>query len=125
MQDGTQPPQQSGAPYGAPAPQVYIYGPPAQKKTPIMSVLSLVFGIPSVFAAWTGIGLVATVFALVFGFVGKAKEPDARGLWLTGIILGFTGLGIAILVWIILLVLGFGLFGAFNLFSTTVPSNQY
>ena len=36
--------------------------------------------------------------AVVLGFLGKAKEPFApKGLWLTGVILGFVGIGIALM----------------------------
>ena len=35
--------------------------------------------------------------AIVLGFLGKAKEPQARGFWLTGIITGFFGVAIALL----------------------------
>ena len=38
----------------------------------------------------------------MLGFLGRRKEPQARGFWLTGIILGFVSIAIAIIYWIIL-----------------------
>jgi len=35
--------------------------------------------------------------AVVLGFIGRKKEPAAKGMWLTGIILGFVGIAIALL----------------------------
>ena len=34
---------------------------------------------------------------MVLGFLGKRKEPAAKGMWLTGIILGFVGVAIGLL----------------------------
>ncbi len=90
-----------GAPnYGAPAGSV-----PSGAKAPVLSIISLVAGILSflggaiVFIPFVGsvLQLFLPVGAIVLGFLGKAKEPHAsKGLWLTGIILGFVGLLIAI-----------------------------
>ena len=41
--------------------------------------------------------LIIPAGAVVLGFIGKSKEPAARGMWLTGIILGFVGIAIALL----------------------------
>ena len=38
--------------------------------------------------------------AVVLGFLGRSKEPQAKGMWLTGIITGFVAVGLAIIVWI-------------------------
>jgi len=35
--------------------------------------------------------------AVVLGFIGRRKEPAAKGMWLTGLILGFVGIGMALL----------------------------
>jgi len=51
--------------------------------------------------AW-GIGFLFGIAAIVLGFIGRNKEPQARGFWLTGIILGFVSLLIAIIYWIFL-----------------------
>ena len=43
--------------------------------------------------------------SIVLGFIGRNKEPQARGFWLTGIILGFVSIAIAIIYWIILAII--------------------
>jgi hypothetical protein len=89
------------APYGQPAPgYAQPYGQPAAK-SPILSILSLVGGIIGVVLnlVW-GIGFIFGVAAIILGFIGRTKEPRARGFWLTGIILGFVSVLIAIVFWI-------------------------
>ncbi|CAM5371250.1 DUF4190 domain-containing protein [Leifsonia shinshuensis] len=100
---GQQPQQPYGQPaYGQPAPgyaQPYAAAPAT--KSPILSILSLVGGILGVILNFVyGIGFLFAVAAIVLGFIGRNKEPQARGFWLTGIILGFVGVAIAIVVWI-------------------------
>jgi hypothetical protein len=110
---GQQPPQPYGqqppAPgygqpaYGQPAPgYAQPYGQPAAK-SPILSILSLVGGIVGIVLtfAW-GVGFLFGVAAIVLGFIGRSKEPRAKGFWLTGIILGFVSVLIAIIFWIVL-----------------------
>ncbi|AAT89705.1 integral membrane protein [Leifsonia xyli subsp. xyli str. CTCB07] len=90
-------------PYGQPAPgYAQPYGAPAAK-SPILSILSLVGGIGGIVLtfAW-GVGALFGVAGIVLGFLGRSKEPQARGFWLTGIILGFVSVFIAIIFWITL-----------------------
>jgi len=116
---GQQPGQQPyGQPaYGQPAPgYAQPYGQPAAK-SPILSILSLVGGIVGIVLnlAW-GIGFLFGIAAIVLGFIGRNKEPQARGFWLTGIILGFVSILIAIVYWIFLAIL-------FASFANNIPSN--
>lgn len=102
---GQQPPAPGyGQPaYGQPAPgYAQPYAQPAAK-SPILSILSLVGGIVGIVLtfAW-GIGFLFGVAAIVLGFIGRNKEPQAKGFWLTGIILGFVSVAIAIIFWIVL-----------------------
>ena len=103
---GQQPGQPYGQPaYGQPAPGYQQpYGQPAAK-SPILSILSLVGGIVGIVInlAW-GIGVLFGIAAVVLGFIGRNKEPQARGFWLTGIILGFVSIVIAIIYWIFLVI---------------------
>lgn len=111
--------QQPGQPYGQPGQQPYgqpAYGQPAPgysqpyaqpaAKSPILSILSLVGGILGIVLnlAW-GIGFLFGIAAIVLGFIGRNKEPQARGFWLTGIILGFVSIAIAIIYWIFLAII--------------------
>jgi len=100
-------------------------GGPAQKPA-VLSIISLVLGIIGVVGFFVVfipiVGSIMQLFipaaAIVLGFLGKAREPWApKGLWLTGIILGFVGLAIAIISligWILL----FGTAGAFQTGTT-------
>lgn len=88
-------------------------GAPAQKPA-VLSIISLVLGILGVVGFFVVfipiVGSIMQLFipaaAVVLGFLGKQREPWAqKGLWLTGIVLGFVGLAIAIISligWIIL-----------------------
>lgn len=110
-----------GAPaagYGAPAQPAYggVYAPATPAKpTPVLSLISLIAGIVGVVGAlgvfWIPVvGGIMQLFipaaAVVLGFLGKKKEPAAKGMWLTGIILGFVGIVFGLLMivgWVIAL----------------------
>lgn len=125
---GTTPPgggNPGGVNYGAP---VYTGAPASGAKAPVLSIISLVAGIVGVLGGAIVIipffGSVLQLFipiaAIVLGFLGKAKEPDAsKGLWLTGIILGFVGLLISIIGFIFwgLIVGQYGSYDYYNQFS--------
>jgi len=86
---------------------------PTASKTPLLSILSLVAGGLSflggaiVFIPFVGsiLALPFPIAAIILGFLGKKKEPNAaKGLWLTGIILGFVGVAVALIglvLWIV------------------------
>ena len=44
------------------------------------------------------------IAGIVLGFLAKSREPRSRGLWLTGIILGFVSVAL-ILFWILIIVI--------------------
>ena len=96
---GPPPPAAYGSPQAAPYP-----GSPATKQ-PILSILALVAGIigilgsPVVFIPIAGgiFGLFIPAAAVVLGFLGRTKEPRAKGFWLTGIITGAIGVALALL----------------------------
>ena len=100
------PAQAAGTPYGAGA-----VGAPA--KSPVLSIISLIAGIVGLLGAWIVVlpiigsilGLFIPAAAVVLGVLGKNREPQAaRGMWLTGIILGIVALAIAIIAlifWIV------------------------
>ncbi|MGA0567063.1 hypothetical protein ACO2Q7_07015 [Rathayibacter sp. KR2-224] len=98
-------PQQPAPPqYGAPAPGYgQPYAAPAQK-TPILSILSLIGGIIGIVGSFFYFGGLFAIAAVVLGFLGRSKEPQARGFWLTGIILGFVAIALEIIVIIIAVV---------------------
>jgi len=95
------PPQYGGPqqPYGQP-----YAGAPVQK-SPILSILSLVAGIIGVISSFFYIGALFGIAAIVLGFIGKGKEPRAKGFWLTGIILGFVAVVIEIIFIVVLVII--------------------
>ena len=101
-------PQPGGNPYASTA-----YGPPALKQ-PVLSILSLVTGIIAVLGSPIGfvpiiggvMGLFIPIAAIVLGFLGRSKEPGARGYWLTGLITGWASLALALLsivIWVLII----------------------
>jgi 4-amino-4-deoxy-L-arabinose transferase-like glycosyltransferase len=78
---------------------------PAPARSPILSILSLIFGILSVITGLFPLfSLIPGAAGVVLGFLGRSREPQAKGLWLTGLITGFVGIGIAVL-WILFFVI--------------------
>ncbi|QEE60654.1 DUF4190 domain-containing protein [Salinibacterium sp. dk2585] len=95
-------------PAAAPEPTPYSAAPAggAPKKAPVLSIIALIAGILGLLGSWIGIfsilgliGVILPIAAIILGFLGKSKEPQAsKGLWLTGIITGFIGLAITVLL---------------------------
>lgn len=87
-------------PASSPSPYDTTGGPVQQKRT--LSILALVFGIIGIIGSFFGLlGLLFPILAVVFGFLGRSRERHARGLWLTGLILGFVAIALAIIFTII------------------------
>ena len=100
--------------YGATA---HGYGDPgyvtvAPPRQPVLSIISMVAGIvavlglPVVFVPVVGgiLGLFVPAAAVVLGFLGRTREPQAKGFWLTGIIAGAVAAVIALIsvvVWVV------------------------
>jgi len=87
--------------YGAPQ---YATTSTAPSKT--LSLISLIAGIVGLV-----FGTIFSIAAIVLGFLGRSREPHAKGFWLTGIILGFVGLVLGF-IWIAILVASLGAVGA-------------
>jgi hypothetical protein len=92
------------APYGQP------YSPVASApKT--LSLIGMIAGIVGVVISLFsgGFGLIFSIGAVVLGFLGKKREPAAKGFWLTAIITGFAGIGISVIwgiIWVLIIVAG-------------------
>jgi hypothetical protein len=71
----------------------------------VLSIISLITGIIGLLSSWAIWGLIFSIAAIVLGFLGKSKEPAAKGFWLTGIITGFVGVAEAVIVIIIAIIL--------------------
>ena len=98
---GATPPPAYGAGYGA---QAYASAP--AKPTPVYSLISLIAGIVGLLGGFAVIwipivGGILQLFipagAVVLGFIGRKREPQAKAMWLTGLILGFIGLALGLL----------------------------
>lgn len=49
------------------------------------------------FSLLYGSGFLPSLAAVITGHLARKRQPYARGLWLTGLICGYIGLGIAVL----------------------------
>jgi len=91
------------APYSQPA-----AAPPAPSApSPSLSIISMILGILGVVIGFVGGGLLFSVGAVVLGHLGQRKEPEARGFWVTGLVTGYLGVVvnlIVIAIWIAILV---------------------
>ena len=65
------------------------------------------------------IGLLFGAAGAVLGFIARRREPQAKGLWLTGLILGIIGFVISLIV-IVLVIVAFA-YAASQGYSTTAP----
>src|SRR6516165_1855100 len=90
------PPPPPPAPFGQPpAPSGY---PPAPTRTNGFAVASLVLGIAQLFVC-----IIGTILALVFGYIARNQIDQSggtqggRGLAIAGIVLGWVGVGLAVL----------------------------
>ncbi|PPF55494.1 hypothetical protein C5B94_05755 [Clavibacter michiganensis] len=83
----------SGSPYAAP----YQPGPGGAPVSKGLSITSMVLGIVSVVTIllWF-LSAPLGIAAIVTGILGKKRNPDAKGFWLTGIITGIVGLVLAV-----------------------------
>lgn len=100
-----------GAPYGSPpaygtplppapgtAPSAYSSAPaPVVPRT--LSLVGMILGIVGLVItvfAW-GFGFILSAPAVVLGFLGRRREPAARGFALTAIITGFAGIVVSLI----------------------------
>lgn len=91
------------APYSQPIPP--LDGPAAP--TPTLSIISMIVGILGLLIGFVGGGLLFSVGGVVLGHLGQRREPAARGFWLTGLITGYVGILVNIVVIIIWIVFFF------------------
>jgi hypothetical protein len=92
------------------------YTPTAATASPTLSIISLVLGILGVAAGFVGFGLLFSIGAVILGHLGQRREPGAKGFWLTGLITGYIGIAINLLVLIFLII-------AFVALAGSVPMN--
>jgi len=101
-------PQPAGPenPYARPAAPV---DPTASAPSNGFSIASLVLGIASIPTGWA----IAGILAVVFGFLARSREPQARTMSTWGIVLGFVG----VFGWLVVAILGIAVFAPFALWG--------
>ena len=107
MSDVTPPPPPAEQPTTPPtAPATPAYAPAQAGPKQALSLTSFILGLAALVFSWAiGFGFLVAVAAVVLGFLGKAKEPQApKWMWLVGIITGFVAIFIALIVLIIWIV---------------------
>ena len=107
MSDVTPPPPPAEQPATPPAASATpAYAPAAAGPKQGLSLTSFILGLAALVFSWAlGFGFLVAVAAVVLGFLGKAKEPQApKWMWLVGIITGFVAIFIALIVLIIWIV---------------------
>jgi hypothetical protein len=92
-----------------PPPEPTPYGTPVATPKQSLSLTSFILGLAGLLFAWIPVvgifGFLASVGAVVTGFLGRAKEPQApKWMWLIGIIAGFVAIGISIIFFILFIV---------------------
>ncbi len=77
---------QPGSPYGQPSPygQSGYYGVQAEPKG--LSIASMVLGIASVILGWF---MIPQLAAIITGHLALRREPSAKGMSITGLVLGY------------------------------------
>jgi ABC-type phosphate transport system permease subunit len=87
----------------APEPTPYAAGNPysssaAPAKTAVLSLISLIAGILGIILGFFGWGALFSIGAVVLGHMGQRKEKHAKAMWLTGLITGYAGILLNLLI---------------------------
>ncbi|MEP6478185.1 MAG: hypothetical protein ABJB03_02245 [Rhodoglobus sp.] len=98
-------PPASGTPLTAPT-GATAFVPDAGDHRKGLSIMSLVLGILGLLLSLVAVGGVLSLIAVVLGHISAVKQPWARPLWLTGLITGYLGIVVSIIVVIAAVVLG-------------------
>lgn len=93
------------APYGQqqygqqPSPGQPPYGGARPAAVQTLSITSMVTGIAGIVFCWVPVlGLLAAIAAIVTGHMAQRREPAAKPFWLTGIITGYVGLALNLIL---------------------------
>lgn len=82
------------SPYQAPASGYGMQPTPAQG----LSIASLVCGLSGLFLSIFALGFLPAVAAVITGHLAAKRQPLAKGYWLTGLISGYIGIVISVLI---------------------------
>ncbi|MEO7123417.1 MAG: hypothetical protein ABI400_09945 [Lacisediminihabitans sp.] len=93
----------------APPPPASPYVAPTAVAGPkqALSLTSFILGLAGLVFSWVPVlGFLASLAAIVLGFLGKSKEPAApKWMWLVGIITGFVAIVLSILFIVLIIIL--------------------
>lgn len=88
-------------PYAAPAAGYAAAGPVKQT----LSLISFIAGLVGILLGFIGWGLLFSIAAVVLGFMGKKREPQApKWMWLTGLITGWVGIALNVIVFVFVVI---------------------
>ncbi len=103
-------PYYGGPEYGQPAGSYNAYGQPVYYPLPPepkgLSIASLCSGI--VVYLGFGVFILPQIAAIILGHLALRREPAGRGMAIAGLVLGYVGLAITILIIGLIVALGFG-----------------
>ena len=99
------------------APQPYAYEPYQAGPPSGLAIASMVLGLTGLFFGLLSIG------AIITGHMAQRSQPDARAFWLTGLITGYIGLGLGLLI--ALIYLGYVVFFILALGATSSGLSTY
>ena len=69
-----------------------------------LSLASMILGIVGVILSWVFVGFLAALAAVIMGHLAQRRQPQAKPYWLTGIITGYVGIGITLLMVLLVVV---------------------
>lgn len=78
-----------------------------------LSIASMVTGIAGVLLSLGGLGFLPALAAVITGHMARSRDPQAKPFWLTGLITGYVGIGLSVLI-------GLFVFGAALAFFLTI-----
>ena len=70
--------------------------PRVHRRTPVVSILSLVGGVVGAVISPAGWGVLLPLAAIVLAIVGRRRERSPKRLWLVGLLLGVAGVAVSI-----------------------------
>lgn len=110
-------PYQGANPYLSTNPYGQPY--PAQASSPNgLAIASMVCGIAGIFLSVAFFGLFPAIAAVITGHMAQRRQPAAKPFWLTGLITGYVGIGIAILTLALFIVPFIFLIGTADYYGT-------
>lgn len=108
------------------APIASAYAPAVAGPKQALSLTSFILGLAGVVFSWIPVlGFLVPLGAVILGFIGKKKEEAApKWMSLTGIITGFVGIGLSLivgLIWIVGIILNVILINNVNSIYENLP----